>query len=65
MGEALLRASEDVVRTAGGVELQINVDGEDTDTRRFYERHGYSCHQEGQEEQMLFYYRDLGDDTDR
>ena len=39
--------------------LEINVDGEDTDARRFYERHGYANTEPGQDEPMLYYYREL------
>jgi hypothetical protein len=41
--------------------IEINVDGEDTDARRFYERHGYRNTEPGEVEPMLFYYRDLSD----
>jgi hypothetical protein len=40
--------------------LEINVDGQDADARRFYERHGYTNTEPGQDEPMLYYYRRLG-----
>ena len=40
--------------------LEINVDGDDTDTRRFYERHGYANSEPGENQSLLYYYRDLG-----
>ncbi len=42
-------------RAAG--EIQINVDEDDRDTRRFYETHGFTNHSEG--ERMLCYLREL------
>lgn len=59
LGTLLLRAAEDVVRERGGDLLEINVDGEDHDTRRFYERHGYACREPGQLEDQLYYHREL------
>lgn len=59
MGAALLRAAEDVVRRRGGQLLEIDVDGDDVDPRRFYERHGYRNAQHGRDEQLLCYLREL------
>ena len=39
-GSALLKASEAAARERGTEMMEINVDGEDVDARRFYERHG-------------------------
>ena len=58
-GTALLQATEQVVRGRGGEVLEINVDGEDTDARRFYERHGYRNSEPGSQEQLLYYFREL------
>lgn len=58
-GSALLEASEEVTRARGGELMEINVDGEDTDARRFYERHGYACMAPGEPEPDLYYSREL------
>ena len=59
IGSALLALVEVTARQRGAELLEINVDGEDTDTRRFYERHGYTNTEPGQHEPMLYYYREL------
>lgn len=61
LGSALLAAAEEVVRARGGELLEINVDGDDVDARRFYERHGYTNCEPGQDEPLLYYYRELRD----
>ncbi len=60
LGSALLAAAEQVTRARGGELLEINVDGEDLDARRFYERHGYTNSEPGETEPLLYYYRELG-----
>lgn len=60
-GSALLAAAEAVTRRRGGELLEINVDGDDVEARRFYARHGYRNREPGQEEPLLYYFRDLGD----
>jgi GNAT superfamily N-acetyltransferase len=59
LGSALLHAAERATLDRGGELLEINVDGDDVDARRFYERHGYSNHEPGKDEQLLYYYREL------
>jgi GNAT superfamily N-acetyltransferase len=59
VGTALLRTVEELCRQRGGELLEINVDGEDSDARRFYERHGYSDRDPGQTQPQLYYSRDL------
>jgi GNAT superfamily N-acetyltransferase len=59
IGTALLKPAETVVRERGGELLEINVDGEDADARRFYERYGYTNHDPGQKQPRLYYHRDL------
>ncbi len=59
IGAVLLKAAEAVVRERGGELLEINVDGEDADARRFYERYGYTNHDPEQTQQQLYYHRNL------
>ncbi len=61
LGSALLTAAEAVTRERGGELLEINVDGVDTDARRFYERHGYTNTEPSQDQPVLYYYRELPD----
>lgn len=59
IGSALLRTAEhDVVRRGGSV-LEINVDGEDVDARRFYERHGYLDRDAWSTQPAMMYHREL------
>lgn len=58
-GHALLEATCALVRDRGAGSLEINVDGEDVDAQRFYERHGFSHTEPGNTEPMYYYYRDL------
>ena len=59
LGSALLAASCELVRGRGGPLLEINVDGEDTDARRFYEKRGFTNTEPNGTEPMLYYYREL------
>ena len=59
IGSALLAGVEAVVRERGGELLEIQVDGEDTDARRFYERHGYRCVEPGRAEAAVYYSRSI------
>jgi len=59
LGHALLEAACDLARQRGADVLEINVDGEDTDARRFYEAHGFTNTEPGATEPMFFYYREL------
>ncbi|WP_232084962.1 GNAT family N-acetyltransferase [Arthrobacter sp. SO5] len=59
LGSALLDAALDLVSDRGGALLEINVDGEDTDARRFYEAHGFTNTEPNQTDPMLYYYREL------
>lgn len=61
LGSALLAAAERMTRARHGELLEINVDGEDVDARRFYERHGYANSEPGSDEPLLYYYRELKD----
>ena len=59
LGSALLDAALVLVRDRGGALVEINVDGEDTDARRFYEAHGFTNTEPNQSDPMLYYYREL------
>lgn len=59
LGSALLDAALDLVRDRGGSLMEINVDGEDTDARRFYEAHGFTNTEPNQTVPMFYYYREL------
>lgn len=63
LGSALLAAAEAVTRLRGGELVEINVDGVDVDARRFYERHGYANSEPGEDQPLLYYYRELEDTT--
>ena len=67
VGSALLRSAETVARERGAELMEVNVDGQDTDARRFYERHGYANSEPGEDQPLLYYYRELvaraGDQT--
>jgi GNAT superfamily N-acetyltransferase len=62
LGSALLAAAEAVSQARGAELLEINVDGQDIDARRFYERHGYTNSEPGQDQPLLYYYRELTPD---
>jgi len=47
VGSALLARVEAIAQQRGAELLEINVDGDDTDARRFYERHGYANSEPG------------------
>ena len=58
-GTALLQAAMRLVREHGGGEIHINVDEVDSDTRRFYERHGFVNIEPGADYRMLCYIQEL------
>ena len=55
IGTALLRRALELCRERNAGEMHINVDEIDTDTRRFYERHGFVNVAPGTDYRMLFY----------
>ncbi|UMG94244.1 GNAT family N-acetyltransferase [Nocardioides sp. TF02-7] len=59
IGTALLTAALTEVRSRGAIEMHINVDEVDVDTRRFYERHGFVNIEPGEDYRMLCYIQDL------
>lgn len=59
IGSALLEAACSLVRSRGVELLEIQVDGEDRDARRFYERHGFTCLHGQPPEPALYYSREL------
>ncbi|NUL45847.1 GNAT family N-acetyltransferase [Cellulosimicrobium funkei] len=59
IGTELLLDAIAHVSTRGGEEMHINVDEIDEDTRRFYERHGFTNIQPGEDYRMLCYLREL------
>jgi ribosomal protein S18 acetylase RimI-like enzyme len=58
-GTSLLRAAEAELVARGGEVLEVNVDGEDFDAQRFYERHGYVDHDEWRDQPSKMYFREL------
>lgn len=59
IGTALLQKALEVVVAHRAGEMHINVDEVDTDTRRFYERHGFVNVEPGADYRMLCYVREL------
>ncbi|WP_220433321.1 GNAT family N-acetyltransferase [Kocuria coralli] len=59
IGSELLRRAVDEVVARGAIEMHINVDEVDKDTRRFYERYGFTNIQPGEDYRMLCYLREL------
>ncbi len=59
IGTSLLKAAEAACRERGAEVVEINVDGEDHDARRFYERHGYANREPSQSEPQLYYFREI------
>ncbi len=55
IGTAILGRVIRELRERGGEEMHINVDEVDVDTRRFYERHGFTNIQPGADYRMLLY----------
>ena len=57
IGSALLAAVESITRERGGRLIEIAVDGADTDACRFYERHGYTNTEAGQDQPSFYDHR--------
>lgn len=58
-GSTLLEACCGLVRSRGVALMEVNVDGEDVDARRFYENHGFSCMHGQPPEPELYYSSEL------
>jgi GNAT superfamily N-acetyltransferase len=58
-GHAMLEAACRLAGQRGAQTLEINVDGEDTDARRFYEAHGFANTEPEATEPTFYYYRQL------
>lgn len=61
LGSALMSGIVTEVRRRSGFEIHINVDEIDIDARRFYERHGFTNIQPGEDHRMLCYLRELSE----
>ena len=59
LGSTLLTAAESIVRERGARLLEMLVDGADIGARRFYERHGYTNTEPGQDQPSFYYHREL------
>ncbi|MEV4900157.1 GNAT family N-acetyltransferase [Citricoccus sp. NPDC055426] len=59
VGTELLLDAIGRVRSLACEEMHINVDEVDEDARRFYERHGFTNMQPGEDYRMLFYLREF------
>jgi GNAT superfamily N-acetyltransferase len=56
IGTALLAGARAEAKRRGAELMEINVDSLDTDARRFYERHGFSCAEPDTGEIALYYW---------
>lgn len=59
IGSLLMTAVTEIAREHDVGEVHINVDEVDIDTRRFYERHGFTNTVPGEDYRMLCYLREL------
>lgn len=59
IGAALLERAVALARERGTKTFEINVDSEDTDARRFYEREGFRHFAPGTTDGPLYYWREL------
>jgi GNAT superfamily N-acetyltransferase len=58
IGHALIAAVEALAAERGGTIVEVNVDGEDTDARRFYAAHGYRHTEPGASEPSYYYVKE-------
>jgi GNAT superfamily N-acetyltransferase len=59
LGGALLQAACELARSRDAGALEINVDSDDVDARRFYERHGFRNTDPGRDDPMLYYVKEF------
>lgn len=59
IGTVIMTRLLDLAREHSAGEIRIDVDEVDTDTRRFYERHGFTNISPGEDYRMLCYLREL------
>jgi GNAT superfamily N-acetyltransferase len=59
IGGALLTHACTLAQERHAELLEINVDEPDTDARRFYETHGFTCTEPGTGQRSLYYWREL------
>jgi ribosomal protein S18 acetylase RimI-like enzyme len=64
LGSALIDSLSDLVRGRGGELIEVNVDGDDTGARRFYEAHGFTNNEPDRTDPLLYYYRELSATAD-
>ncbi|MDD7938208.1 GNAT family N-acetyltransferase [Actinomycetospora lutea] len=55
IGHTIISAVEALAAERGGRIVEVNVDGEDVDARRFYAAHGYACVEPGATEPSYYY----------
>jgi len=58
IGHALIGAVEALAAERGGRIVEVNVDGEDVDARRFYAAHGYTHIEPGATEPSYYYVKE-------
>jgi ribosomal protein S18 acetylase RimI-like enzyme len=59
IGSAIVDELVSISRARGVVLIEINVDEDDVDAQRFYERHGFSSTEPGSTERSFYYAREL------
>jgi len=59
IGSAVVDHMTSTCRARGVDLVEINVDEEDVDAQRFYERHGFSSTEPGSSERAFYYYQEL------
>jgi GNAT superfamily N-acetyltransferase len=60
IGSAVIGLLLSLARERGVALVEINVDEDDVDAQRFYERHGFSATADGSDERAFYYEQELG-----